>query len=94
MKLRGYLPASLGGEMVYEDVVRTKHFSDNFLLQDYLEAQATKAYCREEMAHYKRIVGLIMQIPGYRDFDQVRESRLAPQHFTGVVGLSAPVNRR
>ncbi len=68
MKLRGYLPAWLKGEMVYEAVVRTGHFSSNHFLQAYLEDQATTAFIRGETEHYRRIVELITKIPGYRDF--------------------------
>lgn len=37
MKLRGYLPVWLKGEMVYETAVRTRHFSSNHFLQAYLK---------------------------------------------------------
>lgn len=37
MKLRGYLPVWLKGEMVYEAVVRARHFSSNHFLQAYLK---------------------------------------------------------
>ena len=68
MKLRGYLPVWLKGEMVYEAVVRTGHFSNNHFLQTYLEDQATTAFIRGEREHYRRIVELIAKIPGYLDF--------------------------
>lgn len=70
MKLRGYLPVWLKvkGEMVYEAVVRTGHFSNKHFLQAYLGVQANTAFVRGERAHYGRIVELITQIPGFREF--------------------------
>lgn len=55
MLLRGYLPGWLGGEMVYDAVVRTNHFQSDTLLLQYLLEQATIAAGRGDVFHEKAI---------------------------------------
>jgi hypothetical protein len=55
MTLRGVLPRWLGGEMVYEAVVRLRHFPSQPLLIDYLMEQAVVAIHREEWRHLTAI---------------------------------------
>lgn len=55
MLIRGYLPGWLGGEMVYDAVVRTNHFQSDALLLQYLLEQATTAVCRGEDFHERAI---------------------------------------
>lgn len=51
MLLRGYLPCWLGGEMVYDAVVRTNHFESDSQLMFYLLEQARIAAARGEDFH-------------------------------------------
>jgi hypothetical protein len=55
MALCGYLPKCLGGEMVYDAVVRTNHFGSDFLLMDYLMEQVTIAIHRDSEFHVAAI---------------------------------------
>lgn len=55
MLLRGYLPGWLGGEMVYDAVVRTNHFESDSLLMFYLLEQARIAAARGEDFHESAI---------------------------------------
>ena len=55
MTLRGLLPRWLGGEMIYEAVIRTNHFRDVDLLVDYLISQQIVAAMRGESAHVQAI---------------------------------------
>jgi hypothetical protein len=53
--LRGYLPKALGGEMVYDAVVRLNHFQSTPLLMDYLMEQMTAAIHRDADNHVAAI---------------------------------------
>jgi hypothetical protein len=55
MAIRGFLPKFLGGEMVYDAVVRTDHFGSDFLLTDYLMEQCTIAIHRDDEFHVNAI---------------------------------------
>lgn len=55
MLVRGYLPPWLGGEMVYDAVVRTNHFQSNVLLMSYLREQVLIAAARGEEFHEEAI---------------------------------------
>jgi hypothetical protein len=55
MILRGLLPKWLGGEMIYEAVIRTNHFGDVDLLLEYLIAQQITATMRCETFHVMAI---------------------------------------
>ena len=55
MALRGYLPQFVGGEMVYDAVVRLNHFGSTPLLVDYLMEQLRTAGARGADAHYEAI---------------------------------------
>jgi predicted RNA-binding protein len=62
MLVRGYLPAFLGGEMVYDAVVRTNHFQSDYLLQFYLMEQAIAAAARGADKHLARIEAHIARV--------------------------------
>ena len=55
MALRGYLPKFLGGEMVYDAVVRVNHFGSTPLLVDYLMEQLRVAGWQGADFHYNAI---------------------------------------
>ncbi len=62
MLLRGYLPRWLGGEMVYDAVVRTNHFGSDSLLIFYLLEQARVAAARGEDFHENAIDAHIQRL--------------------------------
>lgn len=63
MAVRGYLPKFLGGEMVYDAVVRVNCFGPTQLLMDYLMEQLTAAARRQlPDAHYAAIGALLDRI--------------------------------
>jgi hypothetical protein len=55
MSIRGFLPKFLGGEMVYDAVVRTNHFGSPLLLTDYLMEQWSVAIHRDADFHVAAI---------------------------------------
>ena len=62
MTMRGLLPKWLGGEMIYEAVIRTNHFPNPDLLLDYLLSQQMAASIRCEHTHVVAIDGHIKAI--------------------------------
>lgn len=62
MLVCGYLPTWLGGEMVYDAVVRTNHFQSDSLLMSYLMEQAITAAARGEEFHAKAIAGHMQRL--------------------------------
>lgn len=62
MLIRGYLPRFLGGEMVYDAVVRTNHFQSDTLLMEYLQEQVITAAARGDAFHENAIDAHIQRL--------------------------------
>lgn len=62
MALRAYLPKWLGGEMVYDAVVRTNHFESSQMLTDFLMEQCMIAIHRNDGFHVSSIRAHIQKL--------------------------------